>query len=78
LFLLPFLGAFGTIDAVKQHRIRLTDDELGIVVSSLRARLAMSGAVRGVAIRKLIDRLSECTPGNPNWIYGDDQNATKK
>ena len=50
---------------MKEHRIRLTDDDLALIVASLAARRAMSRAVRRERIDALVERLSECARGNP-------------
>jgi len=49
------------------HRIRLTDDDLSLIVASLRARAAMAGQVRRHRIERLADRLADLARGNPKW-----------
>ena len=50
-----------------EHRIRLTDEDLGLIVAALRARRAMTATLRQHRVDRLIDRLSELDPGNPKW-----------
>lgn len=50
-----------------QHRIRLTDDDLALIIASLRARAAMAGPLRRHRVERLADRLAELSPGNPKW-----------
>lgn len=54
-----------------QHRIRLSDADLDLLIASLRARRAM---VKGVAQREhlqnLVDRFVDCTRGNPHLVKG--------
>jgi hypothetical protein len=53
------------------HRVRLDDEELQLVVSSLRARAAGLGFQRKLHVLRLADRLDIGQPGNPNWhLYG--------
>jgi len=54
--LLPTVD-YGTIALVKDHRVRLDDEELAVVVSALRARMAGSGPLRRKALQRLADRL---------------------
>src|SRR5258708_20236520 len=49
-----------------QHRVRLSDADLDLIVAALSARRAMRRTPVGrTTIDRLIARLSECTPGNP-------------
>lgn len=63
-------GGFGTIVAMASHRIRLTDEDLGLITAALMARTAMYGAYKKSYAARLIERLEECSPGNPDWLYG--------
>jgi hypothetical protein len=58
---------YGTIGPVKDHRIRLTDEDLSLILAALRARAAMAGPMRSHRIERLYSRLAEATPGNPKW-----------
>lgn len=60
------------------HRIRLTDDDLALIVAALRARSAWSGSERRRHIERLALRLAECRTGNPAFTFGADypQRAT--
>jgi hypothetical protein len=71
LLLLLRQWAYGTIDSMSDHRIRLTDDDLTLVIAALRARAAMSGAMRRHRIDRLAARLAECTRGNPKYSLGE-------
>jgi len=51
------------------HRVRLTDTDLDVIVSALRARLSGVGDLRREYIERLVLRLEEMTPGNPNWKH---------
>lgn len=62
--------AFGTIDAMKDHRIRLTDEDIELILAALRARLAMTRGKRSQRTQRLIARLGEGVRGNPDWILG--------
>lgn len=53
------------------HRPRLTDEDLALIVSALRARAAMTAGMRRHRIERLVTRLLEGTRGNPKWIHGD-------
>jgi hypothetical protein len=75
--LLPIVD-YGTIVLMRSHRIRLTDEELAVVVSALRARVAGLSTKRGRAVAQLATRLAECTPGNPYWILDLDAELSLK
>lgn len=49
------------------HRIRLTDEDIVLIVAALRARRAMSRAAREHRIDRLIERLADLARGNPKW-----------
>jgi len=49
------------------HRIRLTDEDLSLIVAALRARAAMAGQVRRHRIERLAGRLADLACGNPKW-----------
>lgn len=49
------------------HRIRLTDEDIALIVAALSARKAMTGSERRVRIERLVERLSEGARGNPNF-----------
>jgi hypothetical protein len=55
------------------HRPRLSDDDLAIILSALRARAAMTTRLRRHRIDRLVTRLAEGTRGNPKWIHGEYQ-----
>ena len=65
-------GAYGTIVGMGDHRIRLSDDDIALIVSALRARRAMSQGMREHRIDRLIARLGEGKPGNPKWVIDED------
>jgi hypothetical protein len=53
------------------HRIRLTDEDLALIVAALRARAAMAGPMRRHRIERLADRLGEGQRGNPKWLLDE-------
>jgi hypothetical protein len=53
-----------------EHRIRLTDEDVWLITAALRARKPMARGVRRVHLERLLRRLVECVPGNPDWILG--------
>lgn len=55
---------------MQSHRIRLTDLDIEVIVSALRARAAMLSGERAHHSARLKERLAECTPGNPQMILG--------
>jgi len=52
---------------MKDHRIRLTDDDIALIVSALRARAGMAGAERLDRCARLVERLTEGARGNPQF-----------
>lgn|GEM_PF-3636258 len=68
---LTFPEANGTIGGVSDHRVRLTDDDLALIVSALRARAAMTRGLRRHRIERLAARLAEGGRGNPKLILGE-------
>jgi len=50
-----------------EHRIRLDDLDIELVVAALRAREAMTVKLRRHRIRRLIERLESTERGNPKW-----------
>ena len=53
------------------HRIRLTDDDVLLIVASLRARAAMTRGPRRHRIERLVARLAEGQRGNPKFLLGE-------
>ena len=49
------------------HRVRLNDDDIGLIVAALRARAAMTRGLRKHRVERLAERLAEMAPGNPRW-----------
>ena len=47
--------------------MRLTDDDLALIVAALRARAAMTSGMRRHRIARLASRLSDLERGNPKW-----------
>lgn len=62
---------------MKDHRIRLTDQQLSLVVSALRARLAMQRGARRLASAQLIERLEEGGRGNPAFRFSWESEADR-
>lgn len=54
-----------------EHRIRLDDDDLALIVAALRARAAMTTSLRNHRVQRLIARLSEKARGNPKLTLGE-------
>lgn len=53
------------------HRIRLSDDDIALIVSALKARAAMTRNLRRHRIERLANRLAEGQRGNPKFILGE-------
>lgn len=47
--------------------MRLDDEELAVICSALRARVAGTGKASQAYIIRLCIRLEEMAPGNPEW-----------
>lgn len=62
--------SYGTIRSVERHRVRLSDRELALIVSALRARQSGVSDRSAAYIGRLADRLAEMSPGNPVWRLG--------
>lgn len=64
--------AYGTIGDMAEHRLRLTDEDIDLIVAALSARAAMAKGPRLHRIQRLRDRLAEGRPGNPKWILDEE------
>lgn len=64
--------AYGTIVPMADHRIRLSDEDIALVLASLRARRRMTSGLREHRVDRLIARLSEGSRGNPKWLIDED------
>jgi len=64
---------YGTIAAMRDRRIRLTDEDLALVVAALRARAAMTTGLRRHRVERLASRLAECSRGNPKLLLGEEE-----
>jgi hypothetical protein len=53
------------------HRVRLTDDDLALIVAALRSRAAMTRSLRRHRVERLAARLAEMTRGNPKFSLGE-------
>lgn len=62
--------AYGTIGVMGDHRIRLSDDDLRLIISALRARAAMTRGQRRHHVERLVARLAEGRRGNPKLSLG--------
>lgn len=58
---------------MQDHRVRLSDDDIALIVSALRARAAMAGELRRHRIERLAARLAEGGRGNPKWRLNEEQ-----
>lgn len=59
--------------AVAPHRISLSDDDVALIVSALRARAAMTRGLRRHRIERLATRLAEGGRGNPKFRLGEEE-----
>lgn len=63
---------------MKDHRVRLDDREVLLVLNALRARYAgLKTDARREETWRLYERLLEGLPGNPNWRLGEDRGVRK-
>jgi hypothetical protein len=56
---------------MKDHRVRLTDDDLALIAAALNARRAMTRGLRRHRIERLYERLFSMSPGNPKWALDE-------
>jgi hypothetical protein len=56
---------------VKDKRVRLTPEDIDLVVSALKARAAMTTGMRRHRIERLSARLAEGARGNPKLSLGE-------
>ena len=63
----------GTIGPMADHRIRLGDDDIALIVSALRARAAMTTGLRRHRLERLATRLAEGARGNPKLTLGAEE-----
>ena len=54
------------------HRIRLSDEDIALIVSALRSRRAMAKGLREHRVDRLVARLSEGSRGNPKWLIDEE------
>ena len=57
----------GTIGLMRDRRIRLTDNDIELIVAALKSRAAMTRGLRRHRIERLAERLAEGGRGNPKW-----------
>lgn len=62
---------YGTIESMGDHRIRLSDEDIALIVAALRSRAAMTSGLRRHRIERLATRLAEGQRGNPKWILDE-------
>jgi hypothetical protein len=67
----PSLVPYGTIGLMSTHRLRLTDEDIELIIRALTARAAMTKGLRRHRVMRLVDRLNERGPGNPKWRLGE-------
>lgn len=53
------------------HRIRLSDEDVALIIRGLRCRAAMTRGLRKHHVERLAARLAECVPGNPKWVLDE-------
>ncbi len=51
----------------EDHRIRLTDEDIELLLAALRSRRAMRSGLPLHRVDRLVARLSEASRGNPKW-----------
>lgn len=56
---------------MSDSRIRLSPDDIALIVSALRARVAMTTGLRRHRIERLATRLAEGGRGNPKLRLGE-------
>jgi len=66
-FCLTAVEAFGTIGLMSDRRIRLSDEDIELIVRALTARYAMLRGARAHRAIRLRNRLEEGGRGNPKW-----------
>jgi hypothetical protein len=52
---------------MRDRRIRLTDNDIELIVAALKSRAAMTRGLRRHRIERLAERLAEGGRGNPKW-----------
>ena len=52
---------------MKDRRVRLTDEDIALIVAALRSRAAMTRGLRRHRVERLAERLAEGGRGNPRW-----------
>jgi hypothetical protein len=50
-----------------EKRVRLSEDDIDLIVSALRARAAMTRGLRRHRVERLAERLADGRKGNPKW-----------
>lgn len=50
-----------------ERRLRLSEDDVDLIVAALRARAAMARGLRRHRIERLAERLADGRKGNPKW-----------
>lgn len=53
--------------ALGERRLRLSGDDVGLIVAALRSRAAMTRGLRRHRIDRLAERLADGRKGNPKW-----------
>jgi hypothetical protein len=56
---------------MSDHRIRLSSEDIALIIRALTCRLAMTSGLRRHRVERLRARLFECTPGNPKLILDE-------
>jgi len=62
---------------MSQQRPRLSEDDMSLICSSLRARLAALSGPRRKRIERLLERLEDTGRGNPTWRFGWETNEDR-
>jgi hypothetical protein len=57
---------------MSEHRVRLSTEDIELIVRALRARAAMTTGLRRHRVERLAERLAEGGRGNPKWRLAED------
>jgi hypothetical protein len=58
---------------VSDHRVRLSTEDVLLIVSALRARAAMTTGLRRHRVERLAERLAHGERGNPRWTLDEER-----
>ena len=67
-----FRGLWYHWGAMTDRRIRLSEEDVELIVAALRSRAAMTRGLRRHRIERLAERLADGRKGNPRWRLGEE------